>query len=816
MRIPQFSGKMDEFEDVMFSEWHDVAARYIKNMEDVMKGSNSLSKNQNNAVKRLLSGIKLWVLRLIFSPPVKFILKKLAKMAKGIFPSFYERILFPLKLKLKRKKANQIVSAENLGRNMGAAAGEGNGLAWAGEKRIPFVTKPLVSIIVLNSNHARFLRERLDSIYNQTYQNYEVILLDDGSTDDSREILMQYANRYPDKTITDFNDVNSGKAFEQWNRGIEHAQGQLIWIAESDDWCDLNFLEKMVPQFEYQSVMLAFSRSVFMQDGQQIWTSEEYLSDIPELDLQKPFILSAHNAVRIAFGIKNMIPNVSSAVFRNTGKIPHEITDIWEGIQLCGEWLFYLHTIRGGCISYTNQTTSYYRIQKDRASLLTQKSLAYYQEQEQVSKYIMGHFDVDPHIFERVLKNLERHHKEVYKDDDLTFVHENYNIARIIAERENRLPNVLMCCFSIQIGGGETYPIVLANELRRQGVAVSFLNFNLADYSPQVRSMLNPAVPVINLESTDSIGRIICQTGAEIAHSHHGSVDHMVSIWLQGMNGTCKQVVTLHGMYETMEKEDCIFTLDDLVHTCKQFIYIADKNLTVLKELGFFEKMNLVKIGNGLPKMEVTPVKRESLGIGEEDFVLCIVSRALPEKGWQEATNAVIEANKRSSRRIHLILVGEGEMRERLAHLESPFIHVVGQKSNVRDYYAASDMGLLPSRFKGESYPLTVIESLLTGKPVIATDIGEVRHQLTDSKGELAGILLELNNWTIDEAELTDAILSVAAKDSELYSKLKSRVKDASEKFDITRIVKQHIEIYQRCAKADSRDAANRAVCPEA
>ena len=54
---------------------------------------------------------------------------------------------------------------------------------------------PLVSIIIPNYNHALYLKERLDSIFNQTFQDFEVILLDDCSTDTSREVLAEYAKK---------------------------------------------------------------------------------------------------------------------------------------------------------------------------------------------------------------------------------------------------------------------------------------------------------------------------------------------------------------------------------------------------------------------------------------------------------------------------------------------------------------------------------------------------------------------------------------------------------------------------------------------
>ena len=77
---------------------------------------------------------------------------------------------------------------------------------------------PRVSVIVPNYNHARFLPKRIESILNQTFQDFELILLDDCSTDDSRSILSSYASD-PRVTI-EFNKVNSGSTFKQWNKGV--------------------------------------------------------------------------------------------------------------------------------------------------------------------------------------------------------------------------------------------------------------------------------------------------------------------------------------------------------------------------------------------------------------------------------------------------------------------------------------------------------------------------------------------------------------------------------------------------------------------
>jgi glycosyltransferase involved in cell wall biosynthesis len=101
-----------------------------------------------------------------------------------------------------------------------------------------------ISIIVPNFNHASFLKERPDSVFNQTYQDFEVILLDDCSTDNSLEVLQEYAN-HPKVAHFVINEQNTGSTFKQWKKGIELAKGEWIWIAESDDWCEPSLLQEL-------------------------------------------------------------------------------------------------------------------------------------------------------------------------------------------------------------------------------------------------------------------------------------------------------------------------------------------------------------------------------------------------------------------------------------------------------------------------------------------------------------------------------------------------------------------------------------------
>ena len=84
----------------------------------------------------------------------------------------------------------------------------------------------LVSVIIPNYNHARYLDERIQSVLNQTYQNFEVIILDDKSTDNSREVIEKY-RAHPKIVHIIYNEINSGSTFRQWEKRNREGKGRF-------------------------------------------------------------------------------------------------------------------------------------------------------------------------------------------------------------------------------------------------------------------------------------------------------------------------------------------------------------------------------------------------------------------------------------------------------------------------------------------------------------------------------------------------------------------------------------------------------------
>jgi len=198
---------------------------------------------------------------------------------------------------------------------------------------------PTVSVIVPNYNHAAYLRGRIDSILQQTYTDFELILLDDCSTDNSREILETYRTHRAVSYII-YNDVNSGTTFKQWNKGVGLAKGTFIWIAESDDYSEPGFLAEAVRQmFTYPSAGIVFAHS--LEEEQE--TKRSFLSFANHPRFGQAFLTSYFNAGRKEITEKmvhqNTIPNASAVLFKKATFLECGGAD--ENMRLCGDWFLW-------------------------------------------------------------------------------------------------------------------------------------------------------------------------------------------------------------------------------------------------------------------------------------------------------------------------------------------------------------------------------------------------------------------------------------------------------------------------------------------
>lgn len=244
------------------------------------------------------------------------------------------------------------------------------------------MVNPLVSVIIPNYNHAKYLEQRIQSVLNQTYQNFEVIILDDCSPDNgaSRAVIEMYRDN-PHISHVVYNEKNSGSTFRQWDKGIELAKGEIIWIAESDDYCEPSFLQEMIKCWQEHpdcSVVQAMSRFV-----------DENGNDLPDnrvfSGLQEYY--DGMEFIRTRFFYSNLhIPNASAVTFKR--KMYYQIPHDYETYKAAGDRLFWIYMLELGAICQVMKPLNYFRQHTNKVTARKEVDGTQCLENYQIDQYL--------------------------------------------------------------------------------------------------------------------------------------------------------------------------------------------------------------------------------------------------------------------------------------------------------------------------------------------------------------------------------------------------------------------------------------------
>ena len=253
----------------------------------------------------------------------------------------------------------------------------------------------LVSVIVPNYNHARFLDERIQSILNQTYQNFELIFLDDKSTDNSLDIINKYKND-PHVSHIVINEENSGSPFKQWNKGFKLAKGELIWIAESDDSCSPFFLEKMISMHHRESAVLSFCRSQKLDEKGRLLTTWQNI-------LKQDVVWDGKEFIEKYLGIFNIVVNASSVIFNRD--LLSEVSDVYYTFRGAGDWLLWIELSRKGKVAFCSESLNHFRFHDTNTTAKCYSSGANYIEGKMINDYLFSESLISHKIYKTNIYN---------------------------------------------------------------------------------------------------------------------------------------------------------------------------------------------------------------------------------------------------------------------------------------------------------------------------------------------------------------------------------------------------------------------------
>jgi glycosyltransferase involved in cell wall biosynthesis len=231
---------------------------------------------------------------------------------------------------------------------------------------------PTVSVIVPNYNHARYLPKRIESILAQTYRDFELVLLDDCSTDDSRYILASYEGN-PRITVA-YSNENSGNPFKQWNKGVRLSRGRFLWIAESDDFAEPRFLERLVSVLQEQpEVTFAYCRAWRVGEDDQQWHFAD--KDFDRLDAahwKRDFVADGADECRRYFALCAPVMNASTVVFRKEAYQRAGMAD--ERLRVASDYKMWATMAMAGKVAYVAEPLSFYRTHSENVRTRTDAS----------------------------------------------------------------------------------------------------------------------------------------------------------------------------------------------------------------------------------------------------------------------------------------------------------------------------------------------------------------------------------------------------------------------------------------------------------
>ena len=254
-----------------------------------------------------------------------------------------------------------------------------------------------ISVVVPNYNYSNYLYQRVYSILNQNYKIHELIILDDASKDNSLFYIEQIEQKISEfvnvKVVV--NDINSGNAFSQWQKGMNLATGDYVWVAEADDYAKKNFLNEVVsPLKKNNNIVISYADTGFIDSNGYITKN----SLVDQIDILKT---NHWNASYVNKGISEIncysylnctIPNVSGTIIKKGNY--DEIFEEAKKFHQSGDWFTYLNILNLGDISFINKTLNYYRVHGNNISQTFDKK-AHILEIQRIYKFVKEKYGID-------------------------------------------------------------------------------------------------------------------------------------------------------------------------------------------------------------------------------------------------------------------------------------------------------------------------------------------------------------------------------------------------------------------------------------
>lgn len=254
-----------------------------------------------------------------------------------------------------------------------------------------------ISVVIPNYNYERYLVQRIYSILKQTEKIHEIIILDDCSKDNSRDLIDKIEKELSKyiKVSKVYNDINSGSPFIQWEKGLKLAEGDYVWIAEADDYCEKTMLKELIKPIKKENdIVISYVDTAFINaEGNIILKSIKSEIDIQKTGhWDKSYVNNGIDEIKKYSFLNCTIANVSSCIIKK-GDYIDKIKESRKYRQ-AGDWLFYVNIMANGKVAYSNKPLNYYRVHGNNVSS-TMNQKKHIEEINSIHDYYVKKFNLN-------------------------------------------------------------------------------------------------------------------------------------------------------------------------------------------------------------------------------------------------------------------------------------------------------------------------------------------------------------------------------------------------------------------------------------
>lgn len=251
---------------------------------------------------------------------------------------------------------------------------------------------PRLSILIPAYNAEKFIAKTIDSVLAQTYTDWELIIVEDKSTDNSYRIIKQYEAQYPEKIKAFQNDTNLGM-MQNWNKGIDLCKSELFVKLDADDIWLPTFLEKSIAVLDqYPEVGLVFTKYVNIDANDSIIPNTEIT--LPDFATEKPFstipLVQLGQDKMLQYPIlRQGLSVMRRAIFDEIGKYRFLIS---KDTQAATDTEFYFRLGLHHAIYCINETLYHYRIHATSISKTDTDSQLSSKKMYEIKRCILEYF----------------------------------------------------------------------------------------------------------------------------------------------------------------------------------------------------------------------------------------------------------------------------------------------------------------------------------------------------------------------------------------------------------------------------------------